>query len=98
VRPARQPEHGALHLPDREIGVRAESELDRSVPVVAYCWGPGCDGGTSAALTLALLGFRVREMIGGFENWTREGLPVETADGRHSPAVDPLTAPVTCGC
>jgi hypothetical protein len=38
-------------------------------------------------------------MIGGFEYWAREGLPVETADGVRRPEVDPLTAPVvSCGC
>jgi rhodanese-related sulfurtransferase len=91
---------GALHLPGREIDARAPAELDRSVPVVTYCWGPGCNGATRAALALALLGFRVREMIGGFEYWAREGLPVETADGVSRPAIDPLTAPavVSCGC
>ena len=59
-----------------------------------------CNGATRAALALAQLGYRVREMLGGFEYWAREGLPVETADGVHRPAVDPLTAPaaVSCGC
>ena len=90
---------GALHLPGREIAVRAAAELDRSVPVVTYCWGPGCNGATRAALALALLGFRVREMLGGFEYWAREGLPVESADGVHRPAPDLLTvAAVSCGC
>jgi rhodanese-related sulfurtransferase len=90
---------GAFHLPGQEIAARAAEELDRSVPVVTYCWGPGCNGATRAALALALLGFRVREMIGGFEYWVREGLPVETADGVRSPVIDPLTAPaVSCGC
>jgi rhodanese-related sulfurtransferase len=90
---------GALHLPGREIAARADGELDRSVPVVTYCWGPGCNGATRAASALALLGFRVREMIGGFEYWAREGLPVETADGVRRPGIDPLTAPaVSCGC
>jgi rhodanese-related sulfurtransferase len=64
--------------------------------VVTYCWGPGCDGATRAALALARIGFRVKEMIGGIEYWTREGLPVRTADGLVTGAVDPLTAP--CGC
>lgn len=94
---------GARHLPGREIPARAATELDRSVPVVTYCWGPGCNGATRAALALAGLGFRVREMLGGFEYWAREGLPVETSAGVHRPAVDPLTAParraaVSCGC
>jgi rhodanese-related sulfurtransferase len=91
---------GAVHLPGRELAARADGELDRSVPIVTYCWGPGCNGATRAALALALLGFRVREMIGGFEYWAREGLPVETADGIARPTVDPLTAPAvtSCGC
>jgi rhodanese-related sulfurtransferase len=92
---------GAVHLPGREIPARATSELDRSVPVVTYCWGPGCNGATRAALALSLLGFRVREMLGGFEYWAREGLPVQTGNGVQRPAVDPLTAPagpVSCGC
>ena len=88
---------GAVHLPGREIATRAPAELDRSVPVVTYCWGPGCNGATRAALALSLLGHRVREMLGGFEYWAREGLPVATAEGVRRPAVDPLTA-VGCGC
>jgi rhodanese-related sulfurtransferase len=86
----------AIHLPGREIPERAQDELDRSVPVVTYCWGPACNGATRAALALALLAFRVREMLGGFEYWAREGLPVESAHGMHSPVPDPLT--VSCGC
>jgi rhodanese-related sulfurtransferase len=94
------PVPGALHLPGREIAGRAQAELDRSVPVVTYCWGPGRNGATRAALALALLGYRVREMIGGFEYWAREGLPVGTAAGPRRPDVDPLTAPrtVSSGC
>ncbi|MGY1803128.1 rhodanese-like domain-containing protein [Blastococcus sp. SYSU D00922] len=91
---------GAVHLPGREIVDRAPVELDRSVPVVVYCWGPACNGATRAGLALATLGFRVREMIGGFEYWVREGLPVETDDGVRRSAADPLTAPagISCGC
>jgi rhodanese-related sulfurtransferase len=91
---------GAVHLPGREIAGRAATELDPAVPVVTYCWGPGCNGATRAALTLAQLGYWVREMIGGFEYWAREGLSVETADGVSRPDVDPLTAPtgISCGC
>ena len=87
---------GAHHLPGREIPARADRELDRSVPVVTYCWGPACNGATRAALALAERGFRVREMLGGFEYWAREGLPVETAGGVQSSVPDPLA--VSCGC
>jgi rhodanese-related sulfurtransferase len=46
-----------------------------------------------AALALAELGFRVKEVLGGMEYWIREGLPVETADGIARQPVDPLVAP-----
>jgi hypothetical protein len=44
---------------------------------VVYCWGPGCNGATRAGLIIAELGYPVKEMIGGFEYWAREGLPVD---------------------
>lgn len=92
---------GAEHLPTGKIAARATGLLDVTVPVVTYCWGPGCNGSTRAALALAHLGYRVKEMIGGIEYWIREGFPVETAEGLVRRAADPLTAPagsVTCDC
>jgi rhodanese-related sulfurtransferase len=49
-------------------------------PIVVYCWGPGCNGAVKAALQLAEMGRSVKEMLGGFEYWVREGHPVEGAD------------------
>jgi rhodanese-related sulfurtransferase len=92
---------GAVHLPTDQMSHRAPAMLDPAVPVVTYCWGPGCNGSTRAALLLSRLGYRVREMIGGFEYWVREGFAVETDHGRTHPPVDPLTAPtgaVRCHC
>lgn len=92
---------GAVHLPTREITSRATELLDADLPVVTYCWGPGCNGSTRAALALVRLGYEVQEMIGGFEYWAREGLPVETDSGTGSRPGDPLTVPVSalpCDC
>ena len=92
---------GAVHLPTALIPARAEDLLDKSVPVVTYCWGPGCNGATRAALALAELGYQVKEMLGGFEYWVREGFEFETWEGRERGATDALTAPVgaaDCGC
>ncbi|MEU0199695.1 MULTISPECIES: rhodanese-like domain-containing protein [unclassified Streptomyces] len=92
---------GALHLPTALVTEQAGQLLDRSVPVVTYCWGPGCNGAARAALALAELGYLVKEMLGGFEYWVREGLEFETWRGRERRAPDPLTAPVDaadCGC
>jgi len=92
---------GALHLPTARIADDAAALIPRETPVVVYCWGPGCNGATKAALAFALQGYRVREMIGGFEYWAREGYPVEDDHGRVHRAVDALTAPtagVACDC
>ncbi|SEP88806.1 Rhodanese-related sulfurtransferase [Streptomyces sp. yr375] len=92
---------GAVHLPTAFIAEQAEQFLDKDVPVVTYCWGPGCNGAARAALALAELGYRVKEMLGGFEYWVREGFAFETWEGGERRAADPLTAPVdaaNCGC
>jgi len=88
---------GALHIPGPELADRALSLLpDQEADIVVYCWGPGCNGSTRAAFTLASLGYRrVRELIGGFEYWAREGLAIETDTGRARRSVDELTAPVS---
>jgi rhodanese-related sulfurtransferase len=92
---------GAVHLPTALVPERAGRLLDRAVPVVTYCWGPGCNGATRAALALAELGYQVKEMLGGFEYWVREGFAHETRRGTARRSADPLTAPVDaadCGC
>jgi rhodanese-related sulfurtransferase len=85
---------GAIHVPHADI---ARTDFDPDVPVVTYCWGPGCNGATRAALALARKGVPVQEMIGGVEYWIREGFPLRTPDGLVQQPADPLTAPV-CGC
>ncbi|MCX6503401.1 MAG: rhodanese-like domain-containing protein [Microbacterium sp.] len=81
---------GAIHLPYREIADRAPTELDRTVPVVVYCWSPGCNAGAKGAREFAALGYQVREMIGGYEYWAREGQPVENDGGPLPRVFDPL--------
>ncbi|MEU8712652.1 rhodanese-like domain-containing protein [Streptomyces sp. NPDC001414] len=91
---------GAVHLPTALIPEQAPLLLDKDVPVVTYCWGPGCNGATRAALALAELGYRVKELLGGFEYWAREGFEFETWQGLARRDPDPLTAPAEgdCGC
>lgn len=87
---------GAVHVPNAELAARAaEVAPETGAAIVVYCWGPGCNGSTRGALTLANLGYtNVRELIGGFEYWSREGLAVVTDHGRTRQTPDPLTAPV----
>jgi rhodanese-related sulfurtransferase len=92
---------GALHLPAAEVPARAAGLVPAGLTVVTYCWGPGCNGATRAALAFARLGYRVKEMLGGYEYWVREGFPVQTAAGLAARPADGLTAvrPGTpCGC
>ena len=92
---------GAVHLPTAQIAERAAELIPPGTAVVTYCWGPGCNGATRAALAFARLGYQVKEMLGGYEYWVREGFPVQTAAGRDRRPADPLTAPVSgaaCGC
>ena len=74
--------YGAGHLPGAvhlsEITAETAAELPDGL-VVAYCWGPACNGACKAALRLARLGRPVKEMLGGFEYWTRDGHPVESS-------------------
>ncbi|MBM7492842.1 rhodanese-related sulfurtransferase [Micromonospora luteifusca] len=92
---------GAVHLPTAEIASRAADLIPPGSAVVTYCWGPGCNGATRAALEFARLGHQVKVMLGGFEYWAREGLPVVTEAGLTRRPVDGLTAPattITCDC
>jgi rhodanese-related sulfurtransferase len=67
---------GAVHLP--ELSATAVAALPEGL-VVTYCWGPSCNGACKAALRLAELGRPVKEMLGGYEYWTRDGHPVEAS-------------------
>lgn len=81
---------GAVHLPHQEIPARAPLEIPKDRTVVVYCWSPGCNSGARGAREFARLGYRVREMIGGFEYWAREGLPVVTDAALLPRRFDPL--------
>ncbi|WP_084128118.1 rhodanese-like domain-containing protein [Demequina sp. NBRC 110055] len=104
---------GAVHIAKPDMPERIPS-YPPGTRFVVYCWGPGCNGATRAGLIISELGYEVKEMIGGFEYWAREGLPVDavtldsegrevTVDATRTP--DPLTAPlsstgapIACAC
>jgi rhodanese-related sulfurtransferase len=92
---------GALHIPTAQIADLAPQLIDPAQTVVTYCWGPGCNGATRAALAFARLGYQVKEMLGGFEYWAREGYTYDSATGAEQRPVDDLTAPrsgISCAC
>jgi len=51
--------------------------MPRDKVLVTYCDGIHCNASTKAAMRLAALGFRVKEMLDGLQGWKREGYPVE---------------------
>ena len=80
---------GALHLPTADIDARL-GDLPRDRTLIVYGWGPGCNGGTATARVLLAAGLDVRELLGGYEYWVRNGYPIETGGviARRTP--DPL--------
>ncbi|WP_404432541.1 sulfurtransferase [Microbacterium lacus] len=80
---------GAIHMPYRQIAERGPHEIGLTTPVVVYCWSPGCNAGAKAAVEFASLGYTVKEMIGGYEYWVREGQPTENDKGSLPRVFDP---------
>ena len=92
---------GAIHMHHSEIAERAPKEISLDTPIVVYCWGPGCNGAHKGALNFALLGYQVKEMIGGFEYWAREGYPVVNDAGpvlRERDLLTTTSASTKCDC
>lgn len=79
---------GALHLPTTALD--APLTLPRDRTLIVHGWGPGCNGATATAYRLLSEGYDVRELVGGYEYWVRNGFAVERAGvvSRRSP--DPL--------
>jgi rhodanese-related sulfurtransferase len=75
---------GAVSLPHATITAETLAALPDG-PIVAYCWGPGCNAAAKAGARISALGRDVKEMLGGFEYYVREGHPVEggQAERRH---------------
>jgi rhodanese-related sulfurtransferase len=68
---------GAINLPWRKIDLSSAVGMPKDKVLVTYCDGIHCNASTKAAMRLAALGFRVKEMLDGMQGWRREGYPVE---------------------
>jgi rhodanese-related sulfurtransferase len=70
---------GAVNLPHASIDeASAAAAVPEGAVAVTYCAGPHCNASTQAALRFARLGYPVKEMLGGWDFWCRDGYPVET--------------------
>ena len=84
---------GAVSAPVPTIDAEVAAALPEGLLVV-YCWGPGCNGAQKAAAALSAHGRQVKEMIGGFEYWAREGRPIE---GRRAESLAAEATPALVG-
>ncbi|PCK30987.1 rhodanese-like domain-containing protein [Pseudoalteromonas piscicida] len=60
---------GAVNIPTLQISELTMAQYSKAMPIVVYCWGPGCNGATKAAYKLAQMGYQVKEMVGGIHYW-----------------------------
>ena len=67
---------GAISLPHAEIDEASAAALPDGL-VVVYCWGPGCNAAQHGGRRMAAAGRAVKEMLGGWEYYVREGWPVQ---------------------
>jgi rhodanese-related sulfurtransferase len=68
---------GAINLPHGKMTERKMAEWPEDTLFVVYCAGPHCNGTDKAALRLAMLGRKVKVMIGGMTGWADEGFSFE---------------------
>lgn len=67
---------GAIQVNIEDLDARLSS-LKKDVTSVVYCYNITCHLATRAALQLAQKGYKVRELVGGWEEYVKYQLPVE---------------------
>jgi rhodanese-related sulfurtransferase len=89
---------GAVGIPLKTLDRSAVQDLDRSRPVVVYCWDALCDLSPRAAAWLDELGFEdVCDYAVGKVDWMARGLPTEGSKASEPTATDVLRTDVaTC--
>jgi rhodanese-related sulfurtransferase len=70
---------GAINIPTGTVDERAPRRIpDRDTEVVVYCQGGSCDASVAVAGRLIELGYqKVRQYVGGKQDWEEAGLPLE---------------------
>ena len=67
---------GAKNIPLPEL-VAHFATLPKDKTIVTYCGDLTCGLAPKAALELAQKGFKVMELVGGIDVWSKKGFPVE---------------------
>jgi rhodanese-related sulfurtransferase len=80
---------GAISLPLRRLEKEASEVLDKTRPVVVYCWDTVCDLSPRAAWRLEAMGFQqVYDYENGKVDWMAAGLPTEGTNANKPRAGD----------
>ena len=66
----------AINVPSFELDKRI-SKLPKNKTLITYCYHVVCFSAPKIALKLAKKGYKVMEMVGGFDEWQKHGHPVE---------------------
>jgi len=66
----------AINVPSHEIDENLK-KLPKNKILILYCYHVVCFAAPKAALKLAKKGYKVMEMVGGFDEWQKHGHTVE---------------------
>ena len=78
---------GAVNIPHRTMTAERMAAYPKDTMFVVYCAGPHCNGANKAAVRLARLGYRVKEMIGGITGWRDEDFALYSDAGTRRACV-----------
>ena len=82
---------GAINIPLKELDADSAARLDKTRPVIVYCWDQLCDMSPRAAALLDRLGFeRVYDYAASKVDYLARGLPREGEKVGERRAVDAL--------
>jgi rhodanese-related sulfurtransferase/CBS domain-containing protein len=82
---------GAISIPLKELDAETTAQLDKSKPVIVYCWDQLCDMSPRAAARLSSLGFeRVYDYAVSKVDYLARGLPREGEKAGETRAADLL--------
>ncbi|MBI2654252.1 rhodanese-like domain-containing protein [Candidatus Woesearchaeota archaeon] len=66
----------SINVPAYEVD-KYIKKLPKNKTLITYCYHVVCYAAPKVALKLAKKGYKVMEMVGGFDEWKKHGHPVE---------------------
>lgn len=73
---------GAINLKFEELDKNLD-KLNKDQTTVVYCYDIVCHLSAKAAIELAKKGYKVKELVGGFDTYAEKNLKVEGTEAHH---------------